>query len=360
MLIAIKGLGIGGAERLISEGANHWRRDLFDYQVAYALPWKDQLVTDLEELDVPVHMVGDRRGLTLRSLPRLRDLIGSLGTRVVHAHLPAMGVATRLTSPVPVIYTEHNMVSSYHPVTRWANRITYRKNAAVVAVSNEVAQSLEGYPGPTPLVIPNGVACRVSTEEAMLARKELGIESDRPLIVQVGNIRPHKGHLTLIEAIATIGQRRGDLQVVSVGAEKHPGDLERMRRYAASRGVADRIRFLGRREDALRFVAAGDVFVNPSTFEGLPLVVLEAMALGTPVVATAVGGVPSVVRPDETGVLVDPDDPQALAEAILFTLDHPAQTEGFARAARRLVASTYSLERMVGAYEDVYRSVLHG
>jgi glycosyltransferase involved in cell wall biosynthesis len=317
-------------------------------------------VADLERLDVPVHMVGDRRGLTVRSLPRLRRLIRSLGARVVHAHLPAMGVATRLTSPVPVIYTEHNMVGSYHRLTRWANRITYRRNSAVVAVSNEVAESLDGYPGPAPLVIPNGVACRVSAEEALLARKELGIEPERPLIVQVGNIRPHKGHLTLIEAIAAMGRRGEDLQVVSVGAEKHPGDLERIRHYATSRGVADKIRFLGRREDALRFVAAGDVFVNPSTVEGLPLVVLEAMALGTPVVATAVGGVPSVVRPGETGVLVEPDDPEALAEAILFTLDHPTQTDAYARAARRLVASTYSLEGMVGAYEDVYRWVLDG
>jgi len=317
-------------------------------------------VADLERLDVPVYMVGDRRGLTVRSLPRLRSLTESLGARVVHAHLPAMGVATRLTSPAPVIYTEHNLVGSYHRVTRWANRITYRRNSAVVAVSNEVADTVKGYPGPAPLVIPNGVVCRVSAEEAVLARKELGIEPERPLIVHVGNIRPHKGHVTLIEAIAVIGQRREDFQVVSVGGEKHPGDLERIRQYATRRGVADKIRFLGRREDALRFVAAGDVFVNPSTVEGLPLAVLEAMALGTPVVATAVGGVPSVVRQGETGILVDPGDPKALAEAILFALDHPAETEGYARAAHRLVESTYSLERMVGAYEDLYRSVLGG
>jgi len=356
----VKGLGIGGAERLISEGAKYWNRDRFDYEVAYALPWKDQLVADLERLDIPVHMFGDGHGLSLRSVPRLRRLIEMLGASLVHAHLPAMGVAARLASKVPVVYTEHNLVDSYHWATRRANRLTYGRNAAVVAVSSEVAESLRGYPGPAPLVIPNGVSCRVSAEEVSLARKELKIEDDQRLIVQVGNIRPHKGHRTLIEAVAVLGRRRQDFLVVSIGAEKRHGDLERLRRHAESLGVADKIRFLGRREDALRFVAAGDILVNPSDFEGLPLVVLEAMALDTPVVATAVGGVGSVVRDRETGLLVEPGDPEALVEAMLFALEQPDLVEGYTKAAHLLVTETYSLERMVAAHEEVYRSVLDG
>jgi glycosyltransferase involved in cell wall biosynthesis len=328
--------------------------------VAYALPWKNQLVADLEGLSVPVHMIGGSGGLTVRAVGRLSGLIDSLGAALVHAHLPAMGVASRLASSAPVIYTEHNLVGSYHRVTRWSNRVTYRRNSAVVAVSNEVAASLHGYRGPDPVVIPNGVTCDVSADEASTARRELGIEPEQPLIVHVGNIRPHKGHSTLIEAVSAICQDREDFLVVSIGAEKHPGDLDRVREHAAGAGVGARIRFLGRREDALRFVAAGDVLINPSTVEGLPLVVLEAMALGTPVVATAVGGVPSVVRPGETGILVQPGDPEAMARAILHALDHPAETRRHVEAARRLVADTYSLERMVRAYEDLYRSLLDG
>lgn len=315
---------------------------------------------DLEELGVPVHMIGDSRGLGVGALRRLRDLIERLDARVVHAHLPAVGVAARLASPVPVVYTEHNLVDSYRRITRWANRATYRRNVAVVAVSDEVADSLEGYPGPQPLVIPNGVTCEVSAEESAMARKELGIEAGRSLIVHVGNIRPHKGHSDLIEAVSAVGRHRDDFLVVSIGAEKRSGDLDRVHRHAVRSGVDDKIRFLGRREDALRFVAAGDVLVNPSAAEGLPLVVLEAMAVGTPVVATAVGGVPSVIRPGETGTLVDAGDPEALARAIIHVLDHSAETLRYAEAAQRLVVETYSLERMVGAYEDLYRSILDG
>lgn len=360
MLVTIKGLGIGGAERLVTEGARHWRRDRFDYQVAYALPWKDQLVADLEELGVPVHMIGGSRGLTVSSVGRLKRLIDRVGTGLVHAHLPAMGVASRLASSVPVIYTEHNLAGSYHRFTRWANRITYRRNSAVVAVSNEVAGSLDGYPGPAPLVIPNGVSCEIPAEEASLARRELGVAAEQPLIVHVGNIRPHKGHSALIAAVSAIARQREDFLVVSIGAEKHPRDLDRVRQEAADSGVSDKIRFLGRREDALRFVAAGDVLVNPSTVEGLPLVVLEAMALGTPVVATAVGGVPSLIRSGETGRLVEAGDAEAIAQAVLDTLDDSTGTLRLVEAAHRLVADTYSLERMVGAYEDLYWSFLHG
>ena len=358
LLIAIKGLGIGGAERLVSEGAKYWRRDLFDYHVAYALPWKSQLVADLTALDVPVHLVGGDRGLSPGTLGKFRETIRRLGANLVHAHLPTMGIVARLASPIPVVYTEHNLANSYRPLTRLANRLTYARNDAVIAVSGAVARSVDGYPGPPPSVIPNGVSCRVTEYEAFEARRELEIASEAALVVHVGNIRPHKGHGTLIRAAASIKAARPDVVMVSIGAEKNPGDLERVRREAAELGVGETIRFLGRRRDALRFVAAADVFLNPSDVEGLPLAVLEAMALGTPVVATSVGGVPSVVKDNETGLLVAPSEPESLARATLRLLADSEVAEKLAGAAREVVERAYSLEAMVLAQEAVYRAVL--
>ena len=359
LLIAIKGLGIGGAERLVSEGARYWRRDLFEYHVAYVLPWKNQLVADLAALDVPVHLVGGDRGMTANTVGKFRKTIQRLGAQLVHAHLPAMGIVARLASPVPVVYTEHNLADSYRPLTRLGNRLTYARNDEVIAVSEEVARSVDGYPGPPPSVIPNGVTCRVTDHEASEARGELRIPHDTALVVHVGNIRPHKGHGTLVETAASIRAVRPDVVVVSIGAEKNPGDLERVRRQAAEWGVGDTIRFLGRRPDALRFIAAADVFVNPSDVEGLPLVVLEAMALGTPVVATSVGGVPSVVKDNQTGLLVDPGEPESMAAAILRLLGDPGLAAKLAGAARDVVERAYSLEAMVLAQEAVYQTVLN-
>ena len=358
LLVVIKGLGIGGAEKLISESARHWDRQRFAYHVAYALPWKNQLVPDLEAQSVPVHVLSRRRGSFPEVVVTLRRLVGELEPDLVHAHLPWMGVAARLASPAPVVYTEHNMADSYRAATQIVNRLTYRRNRAVIAVSDQVAESLAGYRGPPPLVIPNGVDLVVTGEESASVRSELGIGDDRPLVVHVGNIRPHKGHATLLAAAALLHERLPDAVIVSIGGEKYPGDLERVRHAADESGLAETLRFLGRRPDAARFMAAADVVVNPSDVEGLPVVLLEAMAVGTPVVATAVGGVPSVIEQGQTGLLVDPGDPEMLAVAVDRLLTDAELARTISASAREVATSRYSLEAMVRAQEDVYDEVL--
>ncbi|MGH8936853.1 MAG: glycosyltransferase [Acidimicrobiia bacterium] len=358
MLVVIKGLGIGGAERLIAAGARFWDRNRFDYRVAYALPWKDQLVPDLRALGIPVQCFGSRRGLDPAAVGRLRSLIRRSSPALVHAHLPAVGVLTRLVSPAPVIYTEHNLVESYRYPTRLANRLTYRRNRAVIAVSEAVAHSISSYPGPAPVVVANGVDCTVSRTELQAARQELGLSEDALLVVHVGNIRPHKGHRTLVAATAVLRQAFPNVTVVSIGGEKSSGDLDRLRKETQQAGLNGALRFLGRRDDALSFVAAADVFVNPADVEGLPVAVLEAMALERPVVATAVGGVPAVIADGTTGLLVEPGDPRALAAGMARLLrDRPLATR-LGRNARALVERDYGLEPMVRAVEAIYAAVL--
>jgi glycosyltransferase involved in cell wall biosynthesis len=360
VLVTVKGLGIGGAEKLIAESARLWDRDAFDYHVAYALPWKDQLVAPIRELGYPVTCIGTKRGMTPPSWLRLRSHARAIGASLVHAHLPAMGAVARAVSPVPVVYTEHNVAGSYRPPVRLVNRVTYRRNAAVTAVSDAVASSIAGYPGPRARVVANGVSCEVDPEAAAAVRRELGIDGATPLVVHVGNIRPHKGHANLVAATELLVRRMPNVHVVSIGGEKNDGDLARVRSLAADAGVTDRLHFLGRREDALEFVAACDVFANPSDFEGLPVAVLEAMALQRPVVATAVGGVPAIVQDDVTGVLVPAKDPAALADGIADLLGDRDRAASLAAAGRKVVERDYSLEAMVRTIEGVYREILSG
>lgn len=358
VLVVIKGLGMGGAEQLILESAKVWDRDRYEYEVAYLLPWKDQLVEAIGMTGIPVHCFGGPKGrLDPGSVRRFRKLVRRFDPHIVHAHLPSTGILARLTSGRPVVYTEHNLADSYRFPTGWLNRTTYGRNRAVGAVSDAVAESLNGFPGPRPVVIPNGVSVSVSPDEREAARTELGVDDSTPLIVHVGNIRPLKGHENLIAATARLAETVPDFLVASIGGEKNPGDLDRVRASAAAAGVADRMRFLGRRDDARSFTAAADVFVNPSDVEGLPLVVLEALALARPVVATAVGGVPSVVIDGETGRLVPPKDPEALAAAIEATLadEHRAET---AAAGAALVEARYGAATMVESYETIYRELL--
>jgi glycosyltransferase involved in cell wall biosynthesis len=359
LLVLIKGLGIGGAERLISEGSSHWDRETFDYGVAYVVPWKDQLVAELTESGVEVVCVGGDRGTDLKTPLRLRELVRSWRPSLIHAHLPSSGIIARLATRLPVVYTEHNLVASYRLPTRVLNRLTYGRNRAVIAVSQAVAEGIKNYPGPTPRVIPNGVSLVVSDDEAAAARSELGLEPDDALIVHVGNIRPYKGHSVLIEAATRLASKRPKVHVVSIGGEKHPGDLDRVRAEARASGADQVIRFLGRRHDARAFIAAADIVVSPADVEGLPVSILEALALGRPVVATAVGGVPSVIVDGVTGRLVPPGNPYALAAALVETLDSPHAAE-WGRKGAELVETNYGLEAMVAGYESVYREILGG
>jgi glycosyltransferase involved in cell wall biosynthesis len=359
ILVLVKGLGIGGAERLISEGSRFWDTDSFNYRVAYVLPWKDQLVPDLTSRGFSVECLGGNRP-TIEAPLRLRRSLGRWRPDLIHAHLPSAGILARTTSLLPVVYTEHNVVTSYRPLTRWLNFATYGRNAAAIAVSDAVAASLAHYPGPDPVVVPNGVAVSVEPGVRARVRDELAVGPDRPLVVHVGNIRPWKGHRTLIEATARLRATVPDVLVVSIGTEKTEGDLRRVRLEADAADVGDTVRFLGRRSDAVDFIAAADVFVNPSDVEGLPLVVLEAMAVSTPVVATAVGGVPSIIHDDETGILVPPGQPEALAGAVAGILADPDRAAILTRRAHELAVGEYGIGRMVEANEAVYRAVIHG
>lgn len=359
VLVLIKGLGIGGAERLISEGSRFWSTGDFDYRVAYVLPWKDQLVPDLVANGIEVVCIGGGRR-SIKAPVRLRRLLRSWRPALIHAHLPTTGILARLTSSARVVYTEHNLAGSYRPTTRVLNRLTYGRNSEVIAVSDAVATSLAHYPGPNPHVIPNGVVVDVTDEARRRVRKELEIEPHRPLVVHVGNIRPGKGHKTLIRSARLLAESIPDVVVVSIGAEKHQGDLERVRREAEEEGAGRIVRFLGRRQDAVDYIASADVLVNPSDVEGLPLVVLEAMMAGTPVVATAAGGVPTVVRDGETGRLVPILEPEALASAVADLITNPGEASKMADRARTLAKSNFSLDRMVAAQEALYRRVLNG
>ena len=357
VLVLIKGLGIGGAETLIADAAPLWDRSRFDYRVAFLLPWKDQLVGSLVGNGISVTNLGWRGPGSLGSIKRLRDLCADFGPDIVHSHLPAAGVIARLGIPgTRHVYTEHNIAGSYREPTRTLNRLTYGRNAAVIAVSDAVAESIATYPGPAPTVVPNGVSVNVAEAESDAVRSELGLGPEDRLVVHVGNIRPHKGHENLIAATAKLQDLYPSALVVSIGGEKHDGDLARLQRQAEERGVAGRIRFMGRREDARAFLSAADVVVNPSDIEGLPLVLLEAMALGRPVVATNVGGVASIVKNGVTGLLVPPGDADLLATAIQQALTAP-EAEQWAEAAKVLISEKHSLVGMIKTYEKIYQSI---
>jgi glycosyltransferase involved in cell wall biosynthesis len=175
------------------------------------------------------------------------------------------------------------------------------------------------------------------------------------LIVAAGRLSPEKGHEVLIEAVSALASRR---KIVCAVLGEGPLGA-RLRSLTDSRGLSQCLRFLGYQEDVPGYFAEADLVVNPSHSEGLPNVVLEAFAAGTPVVATRVGGTEELVEDGVTGWLVQPGDPSALASAMEEAIARPDERSCRARRARSRLRGEFSAERQTESWHAVYREVLN-
>jgi glycosyltransferase involved in cell wall biosynthesis len=337
VLWLVKGLGPGGAERLLLEHARVGDREHVAYEVAYLLPWKNHLVGALEGAGVPAHCLGVRSVMDPRWGGRLRRLVRQRRYDVVHMHSPAVAAVARPILRVDgarpaLLYTEHNQWQSHHPVTRLANRSTMGLDDATIAVSEDVRASMRRS-GKGAITVLHGVdvtAVRAHASGRDAMRADLGVRRDELLAVTVANLRANKGYETLLAAARLVIDASPSVQFVAAGQ----GPLEaRLRASVRDLGLDERFRLLGYVPDAARLVAAADVFVLASNHEGLPLAVMEALALGVPVVATNVGGIPDLVADGVSGMLVPPGDPGALAAAVLQLTDDQARAR-LARGAR--------------------------
>jgi glycosyltransferase involved in cell wall biosynthesis len=363
VLMLTKGLGRGGTERLLHGTVRHLDRARYQVEVAYLLPWKDAFVSDIESEGVPVHCLDGTRATSVAWLPRLRRLVRTRDIDIVHTHNPAPAAAARLALPgrrPAFVHTEHNLWGRYRPVTRWANRATYRRNAAVIAVSAGVAGSITA-PRPVEVVtVTHGIdldAAHRGPDARKRARRTLetlGLDPVAPVVGTVGNFTAKKDQAILLEAAARLRSEVPDLRLVLVGT----GPLETELRDLAGRlGLASAAVFAGSRPDVLELLAGFDVFALSSRFEGLPIALLEAMASGVACVATSVGGVPEVITDGEDGLLVEPGDPDALAADIGKLLaDDVRRAELGDRGAHR--AEAFRLTDAVRRIEAVYERVV--
>lgn len=362
VLWLIKGLGPGGAERLLLSVAQAHDPLRVRYAVAYLLPWKNHLVAEIEAAGVSTHLLSSVRGLVDPVWPlRLRKLIVRGNYDVVHVHSPAVGAMAR-----PIVRmrrrrprlasTEHNLWSSFGRPTRWLNAATLPLDDLRLAVSEEVRASLwPGWRRRTSVLV-HGVpvvTLAARRPERGAARAELGIGERELAIGIVANLRASKDYPTLLAAAAEAIKANEQLLFVAVGQ----GPLDTTLRAEAERkGLGSRFRFLGYHADPPRVLAACDLFTLSSRHEGLPIALLEALALGLPVVATTVGGIPTVIRHGEEGVLVPPGRPDLLSSAYLeLARDEPKRRQMGLAAADRAMAFdiTVAARRLEELYQDL-------
>ncbi len=187
-------------------------------------------------------------------------------------------------------------------------------------------------------------------------RETLGLSAESKLLITVATFKEQKGHRYLIEAAKTIVEREPRAHFLLVG----DGELrEEVQRQVEQLGLSEHVHFLGSRRDVSDLLAASDIFILPSLFEGLSVALLEAMAAGVPVVATAVSGTTTVVNDDSIALLVPPANKESLADATLGLLTRSAEErEALAAAARQRVLEEFSLDRQAANYITLYERLL--
>lgn len=327
VLHLIKGLGPGGAERLLVSLAEVAQPEDVSYEVAYVLPGKQHLVPELELLGVPAHCLAGRGGLADPRWPaRLRRLAPRFD--VVHLHSPAVAAVARpvlrsLRRGPVLVSTEHNVWSSHGALTRWANAATLPLDRIRWAVSAQVVASMWPRWRPATEVLIHGVPVERLTSRRVgreAARTTHGWADDDVVVATVANLRANKDYPTLFEAAASAIGEEPRLRFVAIGQ----GPLEQeLRDRLAQHSLGDRFALLGYHPDPPAVLAGADVFTLASVHEGLPISLLEAMAMGLPPVVTDVGGNREVVADGENGLVSPPADPGRLAQAYVRLARQP-------------------------------------
>lgn len=363
MLLAI-GLGVGGTETHILELASRLDRSRFTVTVCTFKPG-GIMAQELQKRGVRVLSLGGTEKLDARIIIRLFKLLRAEQPDVVQAFLfwanAAARACGRILRAFPVISSYHDEIVSEGWLVRLVDRLTLKWTDRIVCCSGAVSRSVVSRIGGKIehcAIIPFGVNTDQFEPTAAATRRELGLRDDGKVIGTVCRlVEPKKGLRILLQAMAELARRYGQppcqLLIVGDGPSRH--ELELLREQL---GLSSWIVFTGSRRDIPRVLHALDVFVLPSLYEGFGIAILEAMAAGTPVIATAVGGIPEFVLPGETGLLVEPENIEALADAIDRLLSHPQQAQAMGAKGRVHARERYHISKVVRQHEQVYTACL--
>ena len=357
--LVITELDVGGAERALVNLATGLDRRRWSPTVV-ALGPDAPLAAPLRDAEVPVHCLGVDPRRPIRAVARLAKVLRDARPMLVQSFLFHANVASRLASPLagspPVVGGLRVAERARH----WhltLDRLTMPLASGSVCVSEGVARFSKAVGGLDPerlVVIPNGLDPAPFDEARPIDRRSLGVPDGATLALFVGRLDPQKGLPDLLLAAGNIFDRRPDWHLALAGDGP---DRDRLHALGAHL-PADRLHWLGLRDDVPSLLKTADHLVLPSRWEGMPNVVLEAMACRLAVVATRVEGTEDLVLPEVTGWLVPPADPIALALALLDADADPPRLRRFGQAARDRLDHHFRLDRVIDSYERLWSAVL--
>lgn len=368
ILFVIGQLGFGGAERqllYLLQGLNRSK-----YAPVLCALDAGEVISEFQSLQLPIIRL--KRHLPRYDFSRFFHLLGlirQIRPHMLHAFLDVANSYATLASlltRIPVVISERSANSQpfSNSLDLWLARTMMHCASLVIANSRAGAEILVKFHDLPPgriIVIHNGLELTNFDTDRLPrgTRQTLKLKPEIPTIGIIGSFSRAKDHATFLYAISALKQQcHIDFQVICVGDGPLRGETEEL---AKSLGLAEFTVFTGKRSDVPDIMVALDILVSSSQYEGLPNVVMEAMAAMKPVVATAVGGTPELVIDGVTGFLAPPRNPKALANKIQVLLETPGLAIRMGEAGRHRLEQEFSLRQMIQSTEAIYESLLgHG
>ena len=363
VLHIIKSLGRGGAEMLLPETLKKHNQDRFEFHYIYFLPWKNQLAEAIESAGGEVSCFSAKNNIQLLlQYSKIIKYCIKHQIQIIHAHLPWAGFVCRIVhykTDIPVIYTEHNLQERYHFITKLINKWSFNFQTIAIGVSEDVTQSILQNVNPKiPYkTILNGVNIesfqRNDSEHRSVIRRQYGIPDEALLVGTVAVFRFQKRLDKWLEIIRDAIEVNPNIYGIIVGAGPLEQEIFAKHKELNLKG---KVFFTGLQTNIKPYYQAIDVFMMSSSFEGLPIALLEAMSMGCAIVSTNAGGIKEVIQYKENGIMVEVDDWKNLSSSLLTLVENPSQLAYFQMESRKRVAANFSIKAMVTELETLYIS----
>ncbi|MCH2665647.1 glycosyltransferase [bacterium] len=361
VLQVLNNLDYGGAERYVQNLTDALDRQLAKSYLAYTVegPMFEQMGQHVTLCKMSDHVLDFRHPVSsLLAMWRLWMFVRRNRIDLIHAHMFEVYfwvVLVGLVAGVPVVRTVHSVRSDYQPWAKPLEVLLARLASRTIVLTRSSRREILGFgvPGRRIAVIPNGITF---PENRFQGRVGVGNKTnDRFVVGTVGRLAAHKNQAMLVRAAQQVVRDDPRVRFVIVG----DGPLRsRLQQQAVDIGVSDYVTFAGWSDDVYAALTGFDLFVLTSSTECAPTVLIEAAAMGLPVVATAVGGIPEMVVHGKTGRLVKADDDGALAAEILALSQDPSSVIQMGRSGRERSSSIYVFPSIAKQIERVYQSCL--
>jgi glycosyltransferase involved in cell wall biosynthesis len=365
ILHVISKLPVGGVENQLLLTLRNYDRTKLKPLVCSLLD-KGEIGKEIEDLGIEVISLNKLKHRFDPTIIRdIYNLIKMRNVKIVRTHQYHANLYGRLAAwlaKVPcIVASVHNIYTiDRKPHRRVINRFLAEFTDKIVAVSETVKHDILKYDGLSEdkvTVIYNGIdTVRFSDVDGSIIRKEFNIQSDIPIVGTIGRLTLQKGQKYLIEAISLVKKRFPQIILLIVG----DGPMkEELKEYAKSIGLNGHIIFTGSRRDIPALLTAMDIFVLPSLWEGLPNALLEAMAVGKPIIATDILPVREIINSKELGILVPAKDSTAIASSIESLLVNKTFAETLSNNARKRACSDFNIETTVSRYTYLFKKILN-